>query len=89
VVRRGKVKHDEIEDQIPSTSIKHEDPKNRSGVKQKGVFHKRDQTTASDDEDKEAIGKQLKDKFITEEIDEVFGTLQDQKIMEIDIPERL
>lgn len=32
---------------------------------------------------------QLKDKFVTEEIDEIFGTAQDLKIIEEDIPERL
>jgi hypothetical protein len=47
VVRRGKVKYDVIEDQIPSSSIKNE---NKGEPNKKG--QKRD-TTASDDEEKE------------------------------------
>jgi hypothetical protein len=56
--------------------MKFEDSNLESETQIKGrTFNKRDQTTASDDEEKQEIGKQLKDKFITEEIDEVFGTL--------------
>jgi hypothetical protein len=76
-------------DQIESKAIKHEDDKRRANDNiKRNIFEKRDQTTASDDERRD-IQQSLKDKFVTEEIDELFGTLQDQKIVEEDIPERL
>lgn len=85
----NKVKKD-MDDQIQSHHhVKYEDDRVKGNNKKKGTLNKRDQTTASDEEDKQEIAQQLKDKFITEEIDEIFGTIQDQKIVEEDIPERL
>jgi len=67
-------------------TIKLEDK--RDIVKKQQIFEKRDgeRTTADDDKDPT---QQLKDRFITEDIDELFGTANDVKIAETDIPERL
>ena len=54
-----------------------EDKKRNEALIKKNIFEKRAETTATDDEAKLDVGKSLKDKFITEDIDELFGTLQD------------
>ena len=48
-------------------------------------------TTDTDDQAKNPaeVTQQIKDMFMTEELDEIFGTAQDKQIIEEDIPERL
>jgi hypothetical protein len=48
------VKRDE--DIAESKYIKREDEKNKAEIKKQNFVHKRDQTTASDDEEKEQVG---------------------------------
>ena len=84
-----KAKVDIIEDeQIESKVIKAE--RNDAFVKKQIFADKRDDRTTADDDKMVVDSTQaLKDKFLTEEIDDLFGTAQDLKIIEEDVPERL
>jgi len=74
--------------------VKHEDDHERKGgdVKRQ-IFEKRgnDSTAAEEDgrPDHLNAAQTLKDKFVCEDIDDLFGTKQDTEIAERDIPERL
>jgi hypothetical protein len=65
--------------------IKQEDQKARID-KRKGIFERKTEDTDMLSKD---IGQQLKDKFVTEDLDELFSTPADLEIVQKDIPERL
>lgn len=60
----------------------------RDQIKKQQIFEKHGDSTAADEEMRD-VGQSLKDKFVTEDIDDLFGTPQDLEIVEKDIPERL
>lgn len=70
--------------------VKREDLDRKRQVK-KQIFEKRGESTAVDEDQIAQLNpsQQLKDKFVTEDIDDLFGTPQDLEIVEKDIPERL
>lgn len=67
--------------------MKQEDTKRKiKDIQVKKQIGYRGESTAADEE---VTGQNLKDKFVTEDIDDLFGTPQDLEIAEKDIPERL
>ena len=73
--------------------VKHEDDFDgkRGDVKRQILQRGNDSTAAEEDGHQAHLGnaQNLKDKFVCEDIDDLFGTKHDTEIAERDIPERL
>ena len=80
----GAAIHDSDDEQIDSTTIKKEEFDKKRAIK-KQIFEKRGESTAADED----AHQTLKDKFVTEDIDDLFGTTQDLEITDKDVPEKL
>ena len=85
--RRKLKKNQAVEEAEEHQVVKVEDDKNRVD-KRKGIFERKTEDTEMEGASKD-IGQQLKDKFVTEDLDELFSTPNDLAIVEKDIPERL
>ena len=81
----GGVAVESDDEQIDSSAIKKEEIDKKRLIK-KQIFEKRGESTTADED---LHQQSLKDKFVTEDIDDLFGTTQDIEIAEKDIPEKL
>lgn len=81
-VKRDRIEENQIEADIHGYDIKNEQSLDRFGNSR--MLKKQDQ-----DEQDGALRNGLRDNFMTDDIDDLFGTPLDQEIADNDIPERL